>query len=79
MKDRLEELKQRAQELSEAPSENTNPFSEEGDNDDAVVVGVITPQAVVFEEEPVIENFLSEAQKIRDDITTLETEVILWL
>lgn len=79
MKDRLEELKQRAQELSEATSENTNPFSVEGDNDDSVAVGVITPQAVVFEEEPVIENFLSEAQKIRDDITTLETEVILLL
>lgn len=79
MRDRLEELQQRAQEFSEAASENTSPFSVEGDNDDSVVVGVITPQAVVFEEEPIIENFLSEAQKIRDDITALETEVILLL
>lgn len=77
MKDRLEELQQKAKEFSEVASENTNPFSVEGDNDDSVAVGVITPQAVVFEEEPVIDNFLSEAQKIRDDITLLETEVIL--
>ncbi|XP_041662506.1 syntaxin-19 [Cheilinus undulatus] len=76
MRDRLEELLQKAQEFSEAASENNNPFSAEGDNDDSVVAGVITPQAVVFEEEPIIENFLSEAQQIRDDITVLETEVL---
>lgn len=75
MKDRLEELQQRTQEFSEAASENTNPFSVEDDNDDSVVAGVITPQAVVFEEEPIIENFLSEAQQIRGDISVLETEV----
>ena len=71
----MEELQQRAQEFSGSASEHTNPFSLEGDNDNSVVVGVITPQAVVFEEEPIIANFLSEAQKIRDDITVLETEV----
>lgn len=76
MRDRLEELQQRAQDLREAARENTNPFSVEGNNDESVVVEVITPQAVVFEEEPIIENFLSEAQQIRDDITVLETEVI---
>uniref|UniRef100_A0A8C4DCD0 Syntaxin 19 n=1 Tax=Dicentrarchus labrax TaxID=13489 RepID=A0A8C4DCD0_DICLA len=76
MRDRLEELQQRAQDFSEAASENTNPFSAEGDNDDTIVAGVITPQAVVFEEEPIIENFLSEAQQIRDDITVLDTEVL---
>lgn len=75
MRDRLAELQQRAQDFSEATSENTNPFSEEGDDDDLAAVGVITPQAVVFEEEPIIENFLSETKKIRDDITALETEV----
>lgn len=80
MKDRLEELQQKAQKFSEAASENTNPFSVEGDDDDdSVEVGVIKPQAVVFEEEPIIENFLCEAQKIRDDIISLETEVILLL
>ncbi|XP_036966405.1 syntaxin-19 isoform X2 [Acanthopagrus latus] len=76
MRDRLEELQQRAQDFSEAASEGANPFSAEGDNGDSVEVGVITPQAVVFEEEPIIENFLSEAQHIRDDITMLETEVL---
>ncbi|XP_018557187.1 syntaxin-19 [Lates calcarifer] len=76
MRDRLEELQQRAQEFSGAASENTNPFTEDGDNVDSEVVGVIIPQAVMFEEEPIIENFLSEAQKIRDDITALETEVL---
>lgn len=75
MRDRLEELQQRAQEFSGSASENTNPLSAEGDNDDSVVVEVITQQAVVFEEEPIIENFLSEAQQIRDAITVLETEV----
>ncbi|XP_030283169.1 syntaxin-19 [Sparus aurata] len=76
MRDRLEELQQRAQDFSEAASVGANPFSAEGDNDDSVEVGVIQPQAVVFEEEPIIENFLSEAQQIRDDITVLETEVL---
>lgn len=76
MRDRLEELQQRAQDISEAASDNTNPFSAEGDDDDSVVAGVITQQAVVFEQEPIIENFLSEAQQIRDDITVLEAEVI---
>nr|XP_046260703.1 syntaxin-19 [Scatophagus argus] len=75
MKDRLAELQQRAQDLSEAASENVTPFSVVAENDDSTV-GVITPQAVLFEEEPVIENFLSEAQQIRDDITVLETEVL---
>ncbi|XP_019945675.1 syntaxin-19 [Paralichthys olivaceus] len=76
MRDRLEELQQRAQEFSGAASENTSPFSVEDDNDDSMVVEVTMPQAVLFEEEPIIENFLSESQQIRDDITTLETEIL---
>ncbi|XP_029981639.1 syntaxin-19 [Sphaeramia orbicularis] len=76
MRDRLEELQHKAQDLSEASSQNTNPFSADGDEDDTEVVGVITPQAVVFEEEPIIENILSEIQQIRDDITALDTEVL---
>ncbi|XP_041858706.1 syntaxin-19 [Melanotaenia boesemani] len=72
MRDRLEELQQKTQEFSEV--DHSNPFSVE--NDDAVVDGNITPQAVVFEEEPIIENFLSEAQQIRDDISSLETEIL---
>ncbi|KAK9537444.1 hypothetical protein VZT92_005061 [Zoarces viviparus] len=74
MRDRLEELHLRARDFSEADSETINPSSVGGDNADSVAA--ITPQAVVFEEEPIIENFLSEAQQIRDDITALDTEVL---
>ncbi|XP_078117735.1 syntaxin-19 [Sander vitreus] len=74
MRDRLEELQQSAQDFSEATSESGNPFSVEGGNDDSV--SVIVPQAVVFEQEPIIENFLSEAQQIRADITLLEVQVL---
>ncbi|XP_033990383.1 syntaxin-19-like [Trematomus bernacchii] len=74
MRDRLEELRKRAQDLSEAASENSVPPSVEVDNDDSMAA--ITPQAVMFEEEPVIKNFLFEAQRIRDDITVLDIEVL---
>lgn len=72
MKDRLEELKQKAQDFSEAASENTFMG---GDDDDFVVLGIITPEAVLFEEEPIIGDILSDSQQIRNDITLLETEV----
>ncbi|XP_031661447.1 syntaxin-19 isoform X2 [Oncorhynchus kisutch] len=78
MRDRLEELRQRAQEFREARNKaDETPFPEEdADPDDPAWVSVATPQqAVVFEEEPVLDNFLSEAQHIRGDITELETEV----
>ena len=78
MRDRLEELQQRAQDFSEAAGESANPFSAEGDDDESVTV--IRPQAVVFEEEPIIENFLTEAQHIRDDIAVLDIEVVcFWM
>lgn len=72
MRDRLEELQRKAQEFSEAASENTLLGE---DDDEFVVLGIITPEAVLFEEEPVIENILSETQPIRDDITALDIEV----
>ncbi|XP_024264241.1 syntaxin-19 isoform X2 [Oncorhynchus tshawytscha] len=78
MKDRLEELRQRAQGFREVSRETDDtPFPEEDANPDAPLgVKVATPQqAVVFEQEPVLHNFLSEAQHIRGDITELETEV----
>jgi hypothetical protein len=78
MRDRLEELRQRAQEFREARNKaDETPFPEEDpDSDDPAWVSVATrQQAVVFEKEPVLENFLSEAQHIRGDITELETEV----
>ncbi|KAL3970129.1 nicotinamide mononucleotide adenylyltransferase [Sarotherodon galilaeus] len=76
MRDRLVELQQKARELSAVATENTNPFSVEDDDDDSVAHGVIKPQAVVFEEEPVIQDFLSEVEHIQDDIAVLETEVL---
>lgn len=76
MRDRLVELQQKAQEFSVVATENTNPFSVEDGDDDSVAFGVIKPQAVVFEEEPVIQDFLSEVEHIQDDIAVLETEVL---
>lgn len=75
MRDRLLELQQRAQDFSE-DTEGTNPFSSDDHSDEGVVVGVITPEAVLFEEEPVIENILTDIQLIRDDITALDIEVL---
>ncbi|XP_063354670.1 syntaxin-19 [Pelmatolapia mariae] len=76
MRDRLVELQQKARELSAVATENTNAFSVEDDDDDSVALGVIKPQAVVFEEEPVIQDFLSEVEHIQDDVAVLETEVL---
>lgn len=67
MKDRLEELRQRAKAASE---EQDNSRGEDGEDDFPA-----TPQAVVFEEEPVLDNFLSEVQRIREAIGELEAEV----
>ncbi|XP_033843514.1 syntaxin-19 [Periophthalmus magnuspinnatus] len=76
MRDRLDELRQRTQDGAEE-GDSSNPFSgEQQADEDAAVVGVITPEAVVFEEEPVIDNLLSDIQQIRDDITALEIEVV---
>ncbi|XP_062313029.1 syntaxin-19 [Osmerus eperlanus] len=76
MRDRLAELRQRAQEFRQAGSEKDHsPFPGEDETEDPGL-GVMAPQAVMFEEEPVLENFLSEAQHIRDNLTELETEVL---
>ncbi|KAJ8252848.1 hypothetical protein GJAV_G00206250 [Gymnothorax javanicus] len=65
MKDRLEELRQLAREAEEQQRQGE-------DEDDDVP---ITPEAVVFEEEPVLDMFLIEVQRIRDAIVELEAEV----
>ncbi|XP_061924445.1 syntaxin-19-like [Entelurus aequoreus] len=75
MKDRLKDLRERTQELPDSASASSTS-EEEGHHDDSVAVEAITPQAVLFEEEPVIGNFLSQVQLIRNDISTLETEVL---
>ena len=76
MRDRLEELRQRAQEFRQAGSEmDHSPFPVEDETEDPAGLGVMAPQAVMFEEEPVLQNFLSEAQHVRDNLTELESEV----
>uniref|UniRef100_A0A8C2L0G0 Syntaxin 19 n=1 Tax=Cyprinus carpio TaxID=7962 RepID=A0A8C2L0G0_CYPCA len=72
MKDRIEELRQRMK-VSDKPVDN-NPFNEEEeeDMDPSSLIGL---QAVIFEAEPVLENFLKEAQSIRDRIEELNSEV----
>uniref|UniRef100_A0A8C1ZZH0 Syntaxin 19 n=1 Tax=Cyprinus carpio TaxID=7962 RepID=A0A8C1ZZH0_CYPCA len=72
MKDRIEELRQRMK-VSDKPVDN-NPFNEEEeeDMDPSSLIGL---QAVIFEAEPVLENFLKEAQSIRDSIEELHSEV----
>ncbi|XP_066562111.1 syntaxin-19 [Amia ocellicauda] len=76
MKDRLEELRQRTKE-AEAQAragQGEDPLSE----DVGGGAGLFSPQAVMFEAVPVLENFLSDAQRVRDDIGDLAEEVKLF-
>uniref|UniRef100_A0A9J8DMA6 t-SNARE coiled-coil homology domain-containing protein n=1 Tax=Cyprinus carpio carpio TaxID=630221 RepID=A0A9J8DMA6_CYPCA len=70
MKDRMEELRQRMK-ASDKLVDN-NLFNEEEDMDPSSLIGL---QAVIFEAEPVLENFLKEAQSIHDSIEELNSEV----
>ncbi|XP_056108192.1 syntaxin-19 [Rhinichthys klamathensis goyatoka] len=70
MKDRMEELRQRMK-ASDKMLDN-NAFNTEEDMDPSSLIGL---QAVIFEEEPVLEHFLKEAQNIRDSIEELNSEV----
>ncbi|XP_059896041.1 syntaxin-19 [Gadus macrocephalus] len=77
MRDRLDELRQKAQEDPDPEAEIiSDPLSGVNEPDDPTEVDFTTPRAVVFEEEPVIENFLCEAQRIRDEITELDADVV---
>ncbi|XP_056436210.1 syntaxin-19 [Gadus chalcogrammus] len=77
MRDRLDELRQKAQEDPDLEAEIIyDPLSGVNEPDDPTEVDFTTPRAVVFEEEPVIENFLCEAQRIRDEITELDADVV---
>ncbi|KAG9486144.1 syntaxin-19 [Eleutherodactylus coqui] len=65
MKDRLEELMQKAKVLEESKeNESTRDEAEE-----------IYQQAVVFEREPVIDGYLHEIKKLQNDITDLSENV----
>nr|XP_055072179.1 syntaxin-19 [Misgurnus anguillicaudatus]XP_055072180.1 syntaxin-19 [Misgurnus anguillicaudatus] len=67
MKDRMEELK-----ASVGLADN-NPFFEDTKNTEPT--SLTEQQAVIFEAEPVLENFLKETQSIRDSIEELSSEV----
>ncbi|KAL0963557.1 hypothetical protein UPYG_G00307940 [Umbra pygmaea] len=81
MRDRLEELhqlRQKAEESRESNSAAVDDLFPEKDTqpDDPAGVRVTAPQqAVMFEEEPILDNFLCEAQHLRNDISELETGV----
>lgn len=67
MKDRLGELQQRMRDTGEVPIEDSSTVED---------VGIlVAPQAVIFEAEPMLENFLSEVQQIREGIDDLDAEV----
>ncbi|XP_056415316.1 syntaxin-19 [Hyla sarda] len=66
MKDRLQELMQKAKELEES-KEKEDPREEAID---------IQQQAVVFEREPVIESYLHEIRKLQNAITDLSENVV---
>ncbi|XP_077393805.1 syntaxin-19 [Festucalex cinctus] len=72
MRDRFKELLERTREFDAGSESSDN----EEDTEKSVVVDVITPEAVLFEEEPVIDNFLTEVQQIRHDIVALDIEVL---
>ncbi|KAM3935014.1 syntaxin-19 isoform 1-T2 [Leptodactylus fuscus] len=65
MKDRLQELMQKAKDLEESKARETTG---EEDTD-------IQQHAVVFEREPIIERYLHEIRKIQNDITDLSENV----
>ncbi|KAI5621185.1 syntaxin-19 isoform X2 [Silurus asotus] len=72
MKDRLEEL--RLQIKANHQLQEGNPFTHDDEEEPMSFIGH-WPQAVIFETEPVLENFLDEAKRIRDSLEELEAEV----
>ncbi|KAJ8013037.1 hypothetical protein DPEC_G00049150 [Dallia pectoralis] len=75
MRDRLDELRQLRQKAPDfRESSSTAGDAPETDTHPGGMVTTLQ-QAVVFEEEPVLDNYLSEAQHLRNDINELETEV----
>ncbi|XP_060784749.1 syntaxin-19 [Neoarius graeffei] len=72
MKDRLEEL--RLQIKANQQLQEGNSFTQHEEEEPMSFIG-LWPQAVLFETEPVLENFLDEAKRVRDSLEELETEV----
>ncbi|XP_017566271.2 syntaxin-19 [Pygocentrus nattereri] len=70
MKDRIEELHQQMK--NNVGQQESNYFTQDEEDDPVSSVGL---QAVVFEAEPVLENFLEEAKRVQDGLEELEAEV----
>ncbi|XP_069493291.1 syntaxin-19 [Ambystoma mexicanum] len=69
MKDRLQELKLRAKELEESKNNDDEPSASKG------LETEFQQQAVIFENEPVVESYMHEIQTLHEDINNLEEEV----
>ncbi|GAA6093905.1 syntaxin-19 [Tachysurus ichikawai] len=72
MKDRLEEL--RLQIKANQRNHEDHSFTQNEEDEPVSFIGH-WPQAVIFETEPVLENFLNEAKRVRDSLEDLEAEV----
>ncbi|TSL16032.1 Syntaxin-19 [Bagarius yarrelli] len=72
MKDRLEEL--RLQIKANHQHQDDHSFIQNEEDGPMSFIGH-WPQAVLFETEPVLENFLDEAKRVRDNLEDLEAEV----
>uniref|UniRef100_W5LSE9 Syntaxin 19 n=1 Tax=Astyanax mexicanus TaxID=7994 RepID=W5LSE9_ASTMX len=70
MKDRIDELLQQMKRIERERDDDYFTQDEEEDPEFSVVL-----QAVVFEAEPVLDNFLEEAKRVRDSLEDLEAEV----
>lgn len=72
MKDRLEELRLQFKANQHLQEGNSLTQHEE---EEPTSLTDLWPQAVLFESEPVLENFLDEAKRVRDSLEELEAEV----
>ncbi|KAG9271389.1 syntaxin-19 [Astyanax mexicanus] len=70
MKDRIDELLQQMKRIERERDDDYFTQDEEEDPEFSVAL-----QAVVFEAEPVLDNFLEEAKRVRDSLEDLEAEV----
>ncbi|KAG7331166.1 hypothetical protein KOW79_005135 [Hemibagrus wyckioides] len=74
MKDRLEELRLQIKANQQIISHEDKSFTQNEEDEPVSFIGH-WPQAVLFETEPVLENFLDEAKHVRDSLEDLEAEV----
>lgn len=74
MKDRLEDLRLQIKANQQIIKHEDKSFTQNEENEPVSFIGH-WPHAVLFETEPVLENFLDEAKRVRDSLEDLEAEV----